>query len=128
MKKLFITLFLLFNIVSFLFCDEITKSKVNNGYFKYDKNISIEWVYYEDYDEILVYSYMLQPEEYDKENKEVIDLESAAINFTNFYKSFYSRNKIYSSIKRKTFKVKYNVVFPNNNTYILVESRFNLKL
>lgn len=132
MKKRF---FVFFSFILFFLCiinalgNEIVKTEVKNGLYKYDKDINIEWVYYKEYNEVLCLAYSLMTEEIDKDNRHKYkdDLESAIYNFVSYYKNFFYPDKHYYKYKFLKKTTHYNVILKDGNSYIIMEIRFLLK-
>lgn len=130
-KKLFIFfLFILFFVInSGALGNEIVKTEVKNGFYKYNDDINIEWIYYKDYNEVLCLSYMEMTEEIDKDNHHIYgdELESVIYNFISYYKNYFYSSKQYKSYKFLKKKLHYNVILKDGKSYIIVEMRFILK-
>lgn len=130
-KKLFIFfLFILFFVInSGALGNEIVKTEVKNGLFKYSNDITIEWIYYKEYNEVLCFSYMEMSEEIDKDNHQQYsdELESATYNFVSYYKNYFYSSKRYQKYKFLKKTLHYNVILKDGKTYIIMEMRFILK-
>ena len=109
--------------------NEIVKTEVKNGLYKYDKDINIEWIYYKEYNEVLCLAYSLMTEEIDKDNshKYKDELESAIYNFVSYYKNFFYPVKRYQKYKFLKKTLHYNVILKDGKSYIIMEIRFLLK-
>ena len=109
--------------------NEIVKTEVKNGLYKYDKDINIEWIYYKEYNEVLCLAYSLMTEEIDKDNSHEYkdNLESAIYNFVSYYKNFFYPAKRYQKYKFLKKTTHYNVILKDGKSYIIMEIRFLLK-